>query len=1067
MELYFPIRTSETPLHVKPQHSVSFTFDGKDVRNADRLFFTGESALFYQWKNEPDYQMLYRRIDDSLNASEANRTQYCLNLSADNFDYPIVAYHKIVFPPKLSYLKLNDYNDNWTLGLSVRSQNLQIHEGGYLHLMAEVRYEKAGTDPHSTKANADETFVLPIPQGTRDWTDLTLPITFRARETASVCLYLEGEHYSGTLFAESPLLKTESGWNLLPEFSTEPAYRPQFTWTGWNLSKKEWPAFEIALNGNVIFSGEIFERCHLRSEAEIPLNGAEILPGENRLTVRLISRYRDPLAYNLYDVALLGWEDAFPAAYPKVITAGVPFPVLAEGKKGDRVELTGDGVCPVDLTMEEDGLNVLLLRCDTPCNNVSFSLRCADRAGTVTVDRCVIRPEDGVITGTGDLIYVPVKDRDFDNYLRWYLENQIGNLLTVRPVYRWSGVRQRNEKLWNRLARLLSKAGMKYAHMIDGRELPGCDVNPSFDALNGNGFLGRQTHEFDGAVSYWGGYEYTNDPGLEAFLDLFRRRFKTHGHHVSPLRGAPDNTVEKAGRRLLHRDYTVPEDLQLCAEDTVNRLRNTRCGATRHTGPSSLFKYFYQAGYEWTGAELMYGPQETVCATLRGAAKAYGRPVTGAHHAIQWSTTPHDSYEKNLRYRLALFGTYMQGIHEINTEEGLWHVEEYYCGYSRFSPCCLNHKKEQQSFYRYVQTHSRTGTFHTPIAFLHGRYDGWDVFSVRKIWGRMSMGYTDVERSWNLTNYFYPRNTSLHSLYRHPCPSESVGYYSGTPYGNVDILPIEAEHYDDYSLLIAAGYNKALPEDMDKLERYVTRGGTLLFGWPQCSVTTDRTDSVAGNHTYLDHPFLRRILPGQTFVQDEYQGQTLRVSPTPIPDGASPLLKTDNGRILAYFLPMGEGKAVFVNAVEYAGSPAVSAVYRELLDLLVPETLRKEEVYGEGDRNVQFSVFRQPDGTSHLYYMTTDWFNGDQTPRTGTLTVNGDRYSVPATLIAPTKVLVRDGIAVWSNETENEVLRITPDEVQVQGVETGTFTLARNGKTETFTVDFRRESVQTIALKDR
>jgi len=153
--------------------------------------------------------------------------------------------------------------------------------------------------------------------------------------------------------------------------------------------------------------------------------------------------------------------------------------------------------------------------------------------------------------------------------------------------------------------------------------------------------------------------------------------------------------------------------------------------------------------------------------------------------------------------------------------------------------------------------------------------------------------------------------------------------------------------------------------------------------------------------------------------------------------------------------------------VEYAGSPAVSAVYRELLDLLVPETLRKEEVYGEGDRNVQFSVFRQPDGTSHLYYMTTDWFNGDQTPRTGTLTVNGDRYSVPATLIAPTKVLVRDGIAVWSNETENEVLRITPDEVQVQGVETGTFTLARNGKTETFTVDFRRESVQTIALKDR
>ena len=86
MERYYSVHRSETPLHVKPGKSVTFTFDGKDMKDADRLFFTGQASLFYQWKNEPDHPMLYRRIDDSLNVEESELSQYCLDLSADNFD---------------------------------------------------------------------------------------------------------------------------------------------------------------------------------------------------------------------------------------------------------------------------------------------------------------------------------------------------------------------------------------------------------------------------------------------------------------------------------------------------------------------------------------------------------------------------------------------------------------------------------------------------------------------------------------------------------------------------------------------------------------------------------------------------------------------------------------------------------------------------------------------------------------------------------------------------------------------------------------------------------------------
>ena len=60
-------------------------------------------------------------------------------------------------------------------------------------------------------------------------------------------------------------------------------------------------------------------------------------------------------------------------------------------------------------------------------------------------------------------------------------------------------------------------------------------------------------------------------------------------------------------------------------------------------------------GYDWTGAETMYGPMELVCSVLRGASQAYGHPIAGAHHAVQWSTTPHDIEPRYRRYRLALY----------------------------------------------------------------------------------------------------------------------------------------------------------------------------------------------------------------------------------------------------------------------------------------------------------------------------------------------------------------------------------------------------------------------------
>jgi hypothetical protein len=98
--------------------------------------------------------------------------------------------------------------------------------------------------------------------------------------------------------------------------------------------------------------------------------------------------------------------------------------------------------------------------------------------------------------------------------------------------------------------------------------------------------------------------------------------------------------------------------------------------------------------------------------------------------------------------------------------------------------------------------------------------------------------------------FFYPKSV-LDALYRHNCPDKEIGYYSGTPYGNVDIVPIEKDAFDGYRLLVAVGYNKAENEDIRKWETHLKNGGSLLLGWPQLSVTVDRNDVVNYNHEYI------------------------------------------------------------------------------------------------------------------------------------------------------------------------------------------------------------------------
>ncbi len=1040
--------TDDAKTYIKPQKSATIEFCGNGLEHTDRLFFTGESNISYFWKSEPDYQMLYRRIDDSLSTSQSYKNRFCLDFSGKSVPYPKIAFKKIVTPFMLSYRKLESFDDNWCFGVDVKAKDLKIT--GFLQITVEVRLTKEGVSKFSTVNDPDYIFKIDIEEGTYDWKTLCKDIVFDSNNTANICYYIEGENFNGQVFFEQPTFCDCHGNNIMPQFEPHCADRPYFNWMGQNLSKIEWQDLKIDINGQCVFDGQVFERCHRFSEKEIPLPDDIIKSGNNTLTFTCTSDYRDAAGYNLKEVGFITNSPSFVISVPENITAGVSFAICVEGKCGDSIDFKSELITLLsNPVLENDGLNPLLLICNTAGSDIVFTLN----GETHKILRCVEKADDGVITGTGDMVYIDANDTDHKNYLKWYLSNNIGNMLTIRPTYRWCGTRIPNDALWKKTAEFLCNMGIHYSHMLDGRELPGCNANPTIDALDTPKFLGRQTHEFDGMFCYWKPRDVTGNISEQMFYDLFLRMFKKHSETMN-LRYIPQNVHYTDKKQLIFRNPDIEKDMKSAADALVSNIASSRFNTPRHTGPSTLFKYFYQAGYEFLGAELMYTPTEITVAALRGAKKAYGAKKTGAHLAVQWSTAPHDSISRIKRYQLALFTSYILGIDEINTEEGLWRLEEYYSYFNRFSSACYNHLTAQKDFYRFVSTHTRSGEFYTPIAFLSGRYDGWQCFS-RKFdtFGAQGFGFEAPEKAWDIIKFYYPKSV-LSSLNFYDCPDKPLGYYSGTPYGNVDIVPIEADSFKNYRLLVACGYNKACSDDLHKFFEFVNGGGTLIIGFAQLSATTDRDKVVRCEHDY--------IIDGEfEFLEDTVEGNPVHICDNIDYDRV--FMYTDSKRPLVVQKNIGKGKVYFITAKEYASEPAVSIAYRNVLEKVTTDCLDCENVYAEGDNNVQFSVFDNSDDSKNIYFISTDWYL-ENSNNNGTIVINKHRYTVPVPFGSIVKVAATNTVAIFPLCDKNEVISLNDTTARVQGEGTAEFVICKNSVQKTVSLDFSKNAVQIINI---
>ena len=907
---------------------------------------------------------------------------------------------------------------------------------------------------------------------------------------ASVGVFIEGVNYSGDVFVESPFF-IGGKYNILPDFAPSVQGKSHFDWTGQYFSRKEWPEFRVTLNGKIVFEGEIFERCHRDSEWEVKLPG-ELIKEDNELYIELISDCHDPLPYTLHELGLIEQPAGrFRVVATSEIGTASGFAYALVRTKEDNVTLNAKTdskiSIPSTLYFEKKGLHGIKIACAEPCENACFELSDTKTEECGIIKRVVIKEDDGVYTGTGDMIYIHQDMDSAEEYLSWYLSSGIGNLLTIRPSYRWSGTRVLNAEMWREVARVLNEWDMIYPHMLDGRELEGLNANPDTDSILGKGYVGRQMHERDGAMFYWQRYAKSNDIYSEQYEDMGIEIYREDPLHTNPINSGKNTVFVPAAKKVKKdTDSTVPtfegdevdsekiynyknpnieKDMKVAHDYTVERLRDLKADdVSRHTGPSVTFKYFYEAGFDWVGAETMYGTLEEIMAFERGAALANGKKDIGVHHALQWSSSPHDAPEHMRRYRIALYSSYMQGATEINTEEGLWRLEEYFSRFNRFSDACVGHTKEQQDFYRYIKSHTRRGKFYTPMALLHGRYDGFNGFSRNAFWGFKGASDTDAEKSWDLLSEFYPEGTLGDPTYCHNCPTDkALGFYASTPMGNIDAIPIENSEKiaANYKALAFMGYNCADEADFKYLYDYVNNGGRLLLTFAHTSKTTKYEDIISDNLEYGENIFA--FTDGKPEIcEKEINGRKAPVVIN-LKSGCKALMRTDDGTPLAVKYTVGKGEVTLFAVSAYPAHAAISELYRNELGAHMKYATENEPVWVDASAGTQFAVYDRGEERD-VYFLAADWYRAPENMRSATLRIGDKCYVVTFPFGTMIKASVWKHFGAYPHSENAEVISVKDGIAKLQGAGKVNFTFLNNGKSYEKTVDFTNSPVTEIKI---
>ena len=993
-----------------PGHSVSRTVNFKlmdmPAKRYLRVIGGVNMPRPFRARGEEFFRQAEFLIDDNLDSLVHKKDHYALYFKGNDEAFERHAYNRIpgslLQPGKL------------TVELPVVKRNdLALGEGGNFDLQLHLYYKQPGRAADDVFDAPDSILYLPVLEGSGKYKtikqDFVLP-----DNVACIFLQLGGTHFKGECWVEAPrLIQNKKVVQDIPFTKYADRADKHNYWVGCNLSTRSWPMWKLTYNGETIFEGNIFDRASNVADFYIPLPAD--LPDNGKMELTLVKEaHRAAYNYNLKYLEIIEQpaRDYEVIAVPKYVAQGTAFGVLVETncpKVKLQVKAQGD-ISPAvqECRFDEPGLHVVEMRAGKAGSALPLVFDDGVRKEEVTVGQIIAKDADEVYVSSGDEIYIDKEYAPYDYFFKWYISQRVGNWYHFRPSYQWSGFRIARPEVVRHYTGLLNQLQMPYAWQVEGRTLAGSRINPSLTDLYTPMFRGKQAHENDGGYYYWQHFKYQ---GL--FSDMAARNRPYGGIF------AKHRPIYTDHGTFVHYDPQKVTDMADGARYLVDNLRSSKGESTRHTGPSTLFRYFYQAGYEWLGAEQMYGPEETILSALRGASRAYERTKYGSLHAMQWGSFPFDKPEHALRLYMSLAVAYMHGSSHMNTEEALW-TDEYMN--DRYSEAGKRHLYAQHQVLDFVETHTRRGEMQSNIAVIQGRNDAWKSFGRGHLWSQQGdkWQFNRACESFDLLRVFYPGNII------DGCGPD--GWFTPTPYGTIDILPIEAsrEVMNRYKAMVFLGWNTYDKADFERIRDYVAQGGTLLL-------------SAAHLNANLQ-PDQPTCLPQQDGVLRELLGRDYR--------------KLTQKSVIPY----GKGRVIYFPQAAYPAEQTLQADYVATMKEIATASVATEADRGwiKAAPSVGFTVWNDSDRRT-LYLLNTNWKSQEeQQPATF---VYGDKeFPVQVRQYHIETLHCAHQLAIMPGANTTDVLSIVPTakgwkvKVQTTGADTLVCMKAESGMKDTLAV---------------
>lgn len=1004
---------------LNPNDSIEFNINTKsfqkNIRRYIRVIGAGQMPHIYKERGETLFREMEFLIDDYLDSLNVKNDKFSLVFNEENQPYEQCAYYRI---------KGNLFSNNkLNVSFFAKSQNLCLQKNGHMKVELQVYYTNKKKNPNDIYDIPDTILSIPIPEGSYMFKKIEKQFNIK-QKIANVLIKIAGQNYLGSCHIEAPILK--DGNNIIKNIAFKPYIQRDDNedyWVGVNFLSKSWPVWSINYNNKNIFTGKVFDRASNKADFYIPFISDSLLTGKVSLKL-LNEKYKKHVPYKIESVEIIEESaDDFELVYVQRHVAlndtiGILVEINTPNTKLKLYKNKHYKWLNNNLFFKEKGLYVLKCIAKETGANIPIIVSNNNVSKQLIISQILKKNKDDIFISSGDEIYINKDQYMYDYFFKWYLRNRVGNWFQFRPSYQWSGVREINDSTIIKYIKLLNELKIPFAWQVEGRTLAASKINASIELLNSPMFKGMQAHENDGAYYYW---KHFQNRGL--FTDIRARYFPFGGIF------AKHRPIYTEKGKFVHYDPYGIKNMKHGAETFIQNIRQSKGLSTRHTGPSTLFRYLYQAGYEWLGAEQMYGPEEVILSALRGASRAYNKENYGTLHAMQWGSFPYTDPKHSLRFFLSLATAYIHGSSHINTEEGLW-IDEY--GNDRFSTSGKQHLLVQNKVLDYIETHSREGKQKSNIAIIQGRNCPWKCFGRTSMWSQEGekWKFNHINKSFDLLNIFYPDN------HIDTCPPE--GWFSYTPYGTIDLLPIEAsnEVMKNYNILIFLGWNTYYENDFYHLTEFVKQGGTIVLSAAHLNsnLEPDKIPEFPKNDKTI-----RKLLGNDYRNLKE---------------------KTE--------IEYGKGKVIYFPYPLYPSQEPLIKEYEQCIRNLAQEEVKKEYLKGTiiSRKDVGFTIWDSNEKRT-IYLLNTNWKEKNES--VASLVINNTFFEIPVRQYNIETIHCAHNVGVKLSNNTSDIINIKDKgeywEINTQIFRPDTLLIFNGINGKTFKKEINKTGITTFKIK--